>query len=265
MLTIPHHCFTPYLPPGTVWIRGQLERGDGGFLHWQLMVAFATKSSCAVVRRIFGPYHAELSRSTAASEYVWKDATCIVGTRFQLGIQPTARNSTTDWDAIWALAKTGELESIPASVRVQSYRTLRAIGTDYAQAVAVVRRVRVYWGLTGTGKSRLAWEQAGLDAYPKDPLTKFWCGYRDQLNVVIDEFRGGVHISHFLRWTDRHPVIVEVKGGSQVLRATNIWLTSNLNPRDWYPEIDEATRDALFRRLEIVHFDGISGFATLPE
>jgi len=32
--------------------------------------------------------------------------------------------------------------------------------------------------------------------------------------------------------------------------ADNIWITSNLHPKDWYQE-DQATIDALLRRLEI--------------
>lgn len=45
-------------------------------------------------------------------------------------------------------------------------------------APAVERVVQVYWGTTGTGKSHRAWAEAGITAYPKDPLSKFWDGYR---------------------------------------------------------------------------------------
>lgn len=120
--------------------------------------------------------------------------------------------------------------------------------------IAEERKIKVFWGATGTGKSRKAWEEAGWDAYPKDPNTKFWDGYSGQENVVIDEFRGRIDIAHVLRWFDRYPVVVEVKGSSQVFRAKNIWITSNLDPRCWYPDLDEETKKALLRRLEIVHW-----------
>lgn len=110
----------------------------------------------------------------------------------------------------------------------------------------------VYYGPTGSGKSRRAWEEAGEDAYAKDPRSKFWCGYRGQENVIIDEFRGGIDISHILRWTDRYPVTVETKGASCPLRATNLWFTSNLHPESWYPELDLATQSALLRRMQVV-------------
>jgi len=115
--------------------------------------------------------------------------------------------------------------------------------------------VVVYWGRSGTGKSRKAWEEAGFDAYPKDPNTKFWDGYQSQENVVIDEFRGKIDISHMLRWLDRYPVIVECKFGATTLRATKIWITSNVDPRLWYPGLNQDSLEALLRRLTITHFN----------
>jgi len=56
-----------------------------------------------------------------------------------------------------------------------------------------------------------------------------------------------------LRWLDRYPVSVEIKGGTRPLLATTFWITSNLHPDDWYPLIDQETKDALNRRLNIIH------------
>lgn len=93
-----------------------------------------------------------------------------------------------------------------------------------------------------------------MEAYPKDPRTKFWDGYNGQEHVVIDEFRGGIDISHVLRWFDRYPVIVEVKGSSTVLRAKHIWITSNISPMEWYPTLDADTMEAFLNRLTVTHF-----------
>ena len=108
--------------------------------------------------------------------------------------------------------------------------------------------------MLGTGKSRRAWAEAGESAYAKCPRSKFWDGYQDQKHVVFDEFRGGIDVSHLLRWFDRYPVRVEIKGSSRPLHACRIWITSNVDPRLWYPELDSATLDALLRRLTITHF-----------
>lgn len=110
----------------------------------------------------------------------------------------------------------------------------------------------MFWGPTGTGKSHRAWEEAGVEAYSKDPRTKFWCGYRGQRNVIVDEFRGAIDIAHILRWTDKYPCRVETKGGTAPLLAESFWFTSNLEPTCWYPGLDELSYEALARRLEIV-------------
>lgn len=255
ILTIPAHEFTPFLPESVVWIRGQLEIGDGGFRHWQLVATFGKSVRLAHVRKIFGPFHAEQTRSEAACDYVWKEDTRIEGTQFELGKQPFKRGVPKDWDVILDAAKSGQFSEIPADVYIRSYSALKKIRADSLEPAALERRIRVYWGRTGTGKSHRAWEEAGLDAYPKDPRTKFWDGYREHRKVVIDEFRGGIDISHILRWFDKYPVIIEVKGSSTVLVATDIWITSNLHPDAWYPSMDAETKHALTRRLEITHFE----------
>jgi len=75
-----------------------------------------------------------------------------------------------------------------------------------------------------------------------------------QENVIIDEFRGTIDVVHLLRWLDRYPVRVESKGSSLSLSAKSFWITSNLDPRVWYPELDPDTLEALLRRLNITHF-----------
>jgi len=256
ILTIPHDQYAAptELPAGLSWIKGQEELGATGYRHWQLVVALSRKSALAGVVSIFPGAHAELSRSAAANEYVWKDDTAVPNSRFEFGAKPIRRNSKTDWESVWTAAQSGDLLAVPANVRVVSYRTLRAIGADYDNPVGIVRTTYCFWGPTGTGKSRRAWEEAGMDAYAKDPRSKFWCGYRDQQNVVLDEFRGGIDISHILRWLDRYPVRVELKGSSRPLKAATFWITSNVRPEHWYPDCDPSTIDALMRRLVVTEF-----------
>lgn len=148
----------------------------------------------------------------------------------------------------------GNLREIPSDIYIRYYFPIRAIAADASKAVSIERTTNVFWGPTGTGKSRRAWDEAGMDAYAKDPRTKWWCGYHGQKNVVIDEFRGGIDISHMLRWLDRYPVTVETKGSARPLMVEKIWITSNLAPMAWYPDVDKETMDALIRRLNIISF-----------
>lgn len=257
LLTIPEEDYTPTeqsLPGGVCFVKGQLEEGAGGYRHYQVVACFNRRVRTKTVRETFGGRAwCELTRSVRAMEYVCKEDSRI-GEPFEYGELPINRSSSTDWDRIWEYAKEGQIEKIPAQIRITSYRTLRTIRADYAKPEAMERICNVFCGSTGTGKSRRAWAEAGLDAYPKDPRSKFWDGYRDQKHVVIDEFRGDIAMSHILRWLDRYPCLVEIKGSSTSLVATTIWITSNLHPSKWYPDCDQETVDALFRRLNIVEF-----------
>ena len=167
----------PNLPECAAWIRGQREVGEGGLDHWQFIVAFRKKKSLSGILQLFPRCHAELTRSDAAANYVWKDSTAVAGTRFESGVKPINRSLSIEWESVWDAAKRGDIEAIPASIRIQSYRAIRSIGADYALPVPVVRRALVYTGITGSGKSHKAWTEFPL-AYPKDPRTKWWTGYQ---------------------------------------------------------------------------------------
>lgn len=257
LLTIPEQDFihpSP-LPECLAFVKGQLEVGaDTGYRHYQVLACYSRQVRLAFVKRTFGQScHAEPSKSKAADDYVWKDDTAVSDTRFAFGKKPLRRNNGADWSDVLDRAKRSDWDNIPPDVYIRYYGSLKKIGIENAVPIGVEKSIIVYWGPTGTGKSRTAWSNAGLDAYPKDPLTKFWDGYRGQSNVVIDEFRGVLGISHLLRWLDRYPVLVEVKGSSTVLKAERIWITSNLHPKEWYPDLDNETIGALLRRLDIVH------------
>lgn len=255
ILTLParQYVFAPFTLPSKVdYIKGQLELSESGLLHWQFVLHCTNSLRSAAIRKMFPSAHVEATRSAAAVEYVWKEDTHIAGSRFELGQVPMSRSQKKDWDNIWNQAKAGDLQSIPADVRIRCYSTLRRIEKDFMVPRAIERQVYVFYGPTGTGKSRRAWDEATFEAYPKDPNTKFWDGYNQQPNVVIDEFRGAISISHVLRWFDRYPVVVEIKGGAVCFTSRKIWITSNLHPDQWYPDLDNATKEALMRRLEII-------------
>lgn len=258
LLTIPVADWSPpiVLPDDMQWIRGQAEEGgQTGYRHWQVLVAWKKKASIRKCQSVFGSRgHYELARSQAAADYVWKEDTRIEGTQFEHGHRPICRNSKPDWDLIWTAAKSGDMEAIPANLRVCHYRTLKQIAADYQPVPSVERQCSVFFGRTGSGKSRRAWEEAGSNVYCKDPRSKFWCGYNGEQHIVVDEFRGGIDVSHVLRWLDRYPCRVEVKGGSRPLLATKFWFTSNIPPSRWWPELDQETMDAVLRRMTVEEF-----------
>lgn len=125
IITLPEedaYSFIPGLRSGVSWLFGQLERGETtGFLHWQFIVGLNRKGSLRTIQGLYPGCHAELTRSDAAESYCGKLETRVKGP-FELGVRPFKRNSQVDWDRIWDLAKSGDLEGIPANVRVPHYR-----------------------------------------------------------------------------------------------------------------------------------------------
>lgn len=258
LLTIPFDAWQPptELPPNVKLIKGQHERGASGYEHWQVLVIFGRPTRLAGVKSLFGGdrCHAEPSRSAAADQYVWKEDTCVPGSKFSLGEKPFQRNSATDWSLVRKAAVNGDLSSVPDDIFVRYHTQLQSIKRMYIRAQPMARTVRVYWGVTGSGKSHRAFEEAGADAYWKNPSSIWWDGYQGEENVIIDEFRGGIGIQHILRWFDKYPVTIEYKGGACALMAKNIWITSNLSPEQWYPDLDAESLSALRRKINVTHF-----------
>jgi len=115
----------------------------------------------------------------------------------------------------------------------------------------------VYWwfGPTGVGKSRKAFEEFGAQAYVK-MNDKWWDGYIGQPVVIMDDYRPSLMpFNEFLRCIDRYPYRVQPKGGSIELSATTFVITSCGRPEDlWHGRTDEQLGQLLRRITEIVEF-----------
>lgn len=96
LLTLPHHEFTPYLPSGVQYIKGQLEIGNNtNYLHWQLVAYFKSKKTYNQVKAIFGETcHVEKSNSDKVEAYVWKEVTV---THWDAGISQVIGNESSKY------------------------------------------------------------------------------------------------------------------------------------------------------------------------
>lgn len=258
LLTIPYSDFTPsesLLNNDLVYIKGQHERGASGYEHWQVLAVYSKQTTLNQCKSNFSTTtHVELSRSAAANDYVWKEDSRI-GEQFEYGMLPKSRARKTDWDAIFNSAQEGNLDAIPSDIKIRYYSSLKRIRVDNSRPPTRDSiSVKVFWGKSGTGKTRRAWHEAGEDVYIKNPNTKWWDGYRGQKTVIIDEFVGRIDISYILTWFDRYPCNVEVKGYSTPLEATNFYITSNIDPQLWYSDINADQLAGLSRRLTSVEY-----------
>lgn len=111
--------------------------------------------------------------------------------------------------------------------------------------------VQVFYGPTGSGKSRSARELLP-NAYVWGPEQGKWFdGYEGQPEVIFEEFRGQLPFGMMLRLLDRYDCRVETKGSTIQFVATSIVITSPVHPRDWYQmfEHSEDKVEQLLRRI----------------
>lgn len=235
------------LGAGVRYISWQLERGTTGTFHYQgyfeLHKSHSQKEAKDLLR-LGKRVHIEPSRSEAAIAYTHKEDTRVEGP-WELGIRPKPirRGERTELSEVGERIKNGEnLASIAKSDPGLYIKFSR--GFERLESVLITKRdpakpctLRVYIGCSGSGKSRSATAYlASTPFYQKDGSNKWWCGYRGEEVVWIDEWNGSNEIppSQFLQICDRYPLRVETKGSSVQLSATEVVLTSTAHWGMWY-------------------------------
>lgn len=260
ILTIPHDKWEQplSLPDWANCLMGQLEIGESGYRHWQLLVALKKKTTATGVKKLFcNEAHVELSRSAAAKQYVHKEETAVAGTRFQLGDYALKRNDKDDWNKLRDLAKTDGVKTILEEypeLGVRYYNTWKNIGKDFMQKPPNLEDVCGIWiwGPPGVGKTRKA-EQDYPNAFPKN-ANKWWDGYQGEDNVILDDLDHahkclGTYLKH---WADYKHFIAETKGFSCAIRPKQFIVTSNYTIEDIFAG-DTPLVAALKRRFKVIH------------
>lgn len=108
----------------------------------------------------------------------------------------------------------------------------------------------VFWGKTGTGKTRRVYEFTDLEELWVAPSDGWFDGYDGQKAALFDDFDGSWFKMHeLLKILDRHTIPRKVKGSFIWWCPETIFITSNMHPKDWYPNAHEEHKRALLRRL----------------
>lgn len=121
------------------------------------------------------------------------------------------------------------------------------------------KTVKVYYGPTGTGKTRTACEE-NPDFYMwVDEQNSWFHGYSGQEVCVMDGFRGQLPVDTLLRLVDVYPTEVPVKGAASIpFTSKTVILCSPVHPKLWYPSLGTADgkMDQLMRRISEVRWFG---------
>jgi len=99
-------------------------------------------------------------------------------------------------------------------------------------------KVIVLQGPPGIGKTRLVYDLFPTCwAFTPNPSGPIWFdGYQGHRGVLFDDFTGReIPLTTLLRILDRHPYSAPIKGGFAEFAPYVICITTNLEPREWYP------------------------------
>ncbi len=105
--------------------------------------------------------------------------------------------------------------------------------------------VEIYYGSTGTGKTRRAMEQAEF-IISGDEL-RWWDGYHGEKTICIDEYANNIPLPSLLSLLDGYKKRLAIKGGFTYAQWTRVLITTNLNTL--HKNANEEHRRALSRRV----------------
>lgn len=112
-------------------------------------------------------------------------------------------------------------------------------------------KVYIFWGPTGSGKSRKARQMdPKLYNVPEPNNGSLWFdGYRGQKTILLDDFYGWIKYHTLLQITDGYPYQAPTKGSFVHRQWDTVIITSNKPPEKWYNR-DEI--NALTRRITLI-------------
>lgn len=229
------------------------EVGESGTPHLQCFISWNSRRSLAYCRReLSSRAHYESAKGSPhqAATYCKKD-----GKFEEYGNCPRGRGQRNDLAACAAAIRNGKRrkelfeEFITVCARypkfVNECRMLYSGSRDWKTFVTV------YWGETGTGKTRKAFE-ATTEPYVHSG-GQWFDGYDGEEEVIFDDFGGSeFKLTYLLKLLDRYPMRVQVKGGFVNWIPKKIYITSNYSPKEWYSNAKDEHVKALYRRLDRV-------------
>lgn len=248
---------TTWKESGAVYGVWQLEAGASGTPHLQGYVVFKNQKSLGAVKTINPQAHWEPRMGThqQAKSYCEKEEGRLAGP-WTYGVEPhQGQGKRSDLDQLKESIDSGATLLECAEMHFGTMAKFSRWAKEYTILKGLNKRnwltyTTVVWGPTGTGKTRSVQDRAGPKAYwmkkPGAGQSVFFDGYDGEEDVVIDEFYGWIPYDLLLRMCDRYPLLVDTKGGAVQFCPKRIWITSNVEPRQWYPR---AWTPAMERRL----------------
>lgn len=250
----------------------QLEEAASGYIHWQGYVEFTEPTRWRRAQALLGGGNCWLGKRRGTREQA-RDYCTKQETRtwfpepFEIGVFEAGGQGRMSGLSTVIQRKRDNPE-LPLHDAIEGYEDVfvrhsnglpRLFDLKYPQRRdrSVAPTVIWLYGASGIGKTRAAWDWLEANfpgkTYQKESDDTWWDGYKGQPAVLIDEAKGQIPITLMLKWLDRYPCDVRVKGGTCALLATTFVLTSIHAPTAYYGSENEPE---LNRRIsKFIHME----------
>jgi len=250
----------------------QYERGENDTPHFQGYFRFKSRRSFQAIRRRLMQdgvcrFHLEPRRGTIDQAIAY----CIDPEKrdndgnadiVEHGVRPAGGGSRTDIRDCIGLVKQGksirDLFDQHPEVMVKYARGMQTARVVYANERDFKTSVKWYYGSTGTGKSRAAYDETrNVSVYWKPGSSKWWDGYDGQDTTIIDDYRCDLcTFSNLLRLFDRYPLQIEGKGTVMQFVSKTIIVTAPHRPEVMWRSRTAEDMGQLMRRIEEIKLFG---------
>lgn len=278
-----HWCFTAYKKPDIIKEDDRVKYAiwqeekcpDTERQHWQGYVEFKNPLSMEhVAKSIAEGEHVHVERRKgdrdSARDYCLKLETAVPESMVEVGHwMEGGQGRRTDLDEVAQMIKDGnsikETGLVFPKEYIKYHRGMEKLKllVDSNKTEEGWRDVKVVclWGKTATGKSRRVREELNeakltrkrITGLNKGPNGIWWDGYIDQQVVILEDIDGSwMTITALLSVLDGYDCLLPTKGGFADAKYEIVICTSNLHPKDWYPNVPRASREALLRRFRVI-------------
>jgi len=232
------------------------EIGEAGNVHLQIYLQCSKQKRLTALVKYFSQDNSKTttwgihwekqypkSTNTQSRDYCWKEC----GERkwewgeFKAGGKGTRTDISTAVSAIQGGITRKEMTEKFGEIMIK-YRSgmLGYLGDWEDMNVPNHRPVKVwvFWGPTNSGKTWTASDgRTHPDYYCTGTQIKWWCDYRKQIRLIIDEFGNDMcSIRELIKLIDGDKKVLPIKNGHTFAYWNEVFITTNLRyPEEFYP------------------------------
>jgi len=233
------------------------ETGESGTPHLQGYIELPNGKTLKALKKRLPKFHLEERKGTPAqaATYCKKDG-CFeeIGTISQQG----ARN---DIKAVCKAISDGKSFEDILDSEGTSFQSLQVakIAFPFKEPKRTWKtKVHWYWGPAGCGKTYAAHHKfPSLRVHVQDPVIKWYDGYDRHEVIIYDDLRPHqIPYSTLLKLFDEYPWKIETKHGTRQFVPLHIFVTTPLNPLEFFASYVNEEHLQMTRRLyDVQEFD----------